>query len=134
MLKITLKKYPLDSTWSEIELMPEDQLPAPNDSWLSQKPISKAHIFDIDRPFYPLAITLLKVLRDNEVVYEFQGINPDQPNYQSIIIGSPAYFDYYIATERWYPAVVSTHALIIGGIVVLGGIAVVAGLNQYKES
>jgi len=130
MLKITLKNYPLDSTWSEIELMPEDQLPAPNNFWLSHKPIPKPHTFDIARSFYPLAVTLLRVLRDYEVVYEFQGTNPDQPNYQNAIIGSPAYFDYDIATEMWYPTLVSTRALIMGGIIVLGGIAVVAGTRR----
>lgn len=124
MLKITLANYPLHSTWSEIELVPEDQLPAPNDSWLSEKPISESHIFDIDRPFYPLAFTRLTVLQGDEVVYEFQGINPDLPNYQNIIIGSPAYYTYDIAAERWGPTLVSRRAIIIGGIA-LAGIAIV---------
>lgn len=126
MLKITLKKYPPGSTWSKIELAPEEiPLPGPpNNIWLSEKPIPESHIFDIDRSFYPLRVTLLTVLRDYEVVYEFQGTNPDQPNYQNTIMGSPAYFDYDIAAEMWYPTLVSARALIIGGVV-LAGIAIV---------
>jgi len=126
MLKITLKNYPLGSTSSKIEFWPEDWLPGPpNDFWLSEKPIPESHIFDIDRSFYPLRVTLLTVLRDYEVVYEFQGTNPDQPNYQGVLMGSPAHFGYDIATEMWLPTLDWTRVGIIAGII-LGGIAVLA--------
>lgn len=132
MLKITLKNYPLGSTSSKIELWPEDWLPgSPTNFWLSEKPIPEPHTFDIDRSFYPLRVTLLTVLKDYEVVYEFQGTNPDQPNYQNVIMGSPAYFDYDIATEMWFPTLDWKRVMIIAGIIA-AGIAVIAVTERKK--
>ena len=126
MLKITLRNYPLGSTWSKIELVPEAQFPGPpNNFWVSEKPIPKSHTFDIDTSFYPLRVTLLMVLRDYELVYEFQGTNPDQPNYQNVIMGSPAHFVYDIATETWHPTLDWTR-IIIAGIAVAGVVGVIA--------
>ena len=133
MLKITVANYPAGSTASSIELVPEAELPGPVENyWVSEQPIDIPHTFDIDRSFYPLRITLFMVVSGYQLVYEFQGTHPDQPNYKEVNIRTPGDYTYDVAAEALQPAVNPTRLILVVGAIALAGVVIIAATRRKR--
>lgn len=103
MLKIDIINYPEAATSSSIELVPEAELAAPEHFWVSELPIGQTHIFDIDRGFYPVRITLFIIQAGYELLYMFQGTHPDEPDYKEVLFDGGGSFTYDVANDIWAP-------------------------------
>lgn len=122
MLKIGLTNYPPGSTSSSIELAPEAELPGLAEHvWVSERPLPEVHVFNIDKSFYPLRITLFIVQAGYELVYTFQGTHPEEPDYMLVNLPQSATYSFDVGNEilymesrvNWAPVVISAAICIV---------------------
>lgn len=135
MLRIYLTNYPAEATCSDMEIVPEAEMPGPVDNyWVSHKPVTEPHVFDIPRHFCPLLVTLFIIGKGSLLVYRFQGSNPDGDDYQHVVFDTnKGDWTFDVGNEQWSPHTNWIPVIIAGAIMVATAYFAIEGIQKSKR-
>jgi|GEM_PF-6002471 len=134
MLRIYLTNYPAVAESSGMEIVPEAQMPGPVDNyWVSEKPVTEPHVFDIPREFCPLLVTMFIMTENSKLVYRFQGSNPDGDDYQYVVFDTnKGDWTFDVGNELWSPRTNWGFSIVASAIMIATVYFVVEGVRKSK--